>query len=108
MEYYIKILPDGRVEMNGFSAEQNTLTWLQKQVGGHIEVAGLIYPLDKTGYVMLVNEEGKLRGLMPNFKATRLCSVDVIVGSAVLLRTKDEDFAGMDYEEAMEIMQLLA
>lgn len=45
---------------------------------------------------------------MPNFKATRLCAVDVIVGSAVLLRTKEEDFTGMDYEEAMMMMQLLA
>ena len=108
MEYYIKILPDGRVEMKGFSEEQNNLTWLQKQVGGFIEVAPLVYPLQKTGYVMLVNEMGKLCGMMPNFKATRLCSVDVIVGSAVLLRTKDEDFAGMDYEEAMEMMQLLS
>lgn len=108
MTYYIKILPDGNVEMSHFGEEQNTLHWLQSQVGGCIELAPLVYPLKKTGYVMVVNEEGKLRGLTPNFKATRLCSADIIVGSAVLLRTKDEDFAGMDYEEVMEMMQLLA
>lgn len=108
MEYYIKIMPSGRVKIDSFGAEQNMLEWLQKQVGGLIETAPLVYPLKKAGYVMFVNEEGKLLELKQNLKATRLCVTDVIVGNAVLLRTKGENLVGMEYREAQEMKQFLA
>ena len=73
----------------------NALEDLQAQVGGYIAVVPLhhIYP----GLVMVVNEEGKIRQLPLNRKATRLLMdpTDYIAGNALLLMTSGDEFAGL-------------
>jgi|TARA_R110000765_G_scaffold335353_1_gene425748 hypothetical protein len=64
--------------------DEPSLREAQKFVGGYVE--GINFP---NGDYMLVNEEGKLTGLAPNLKATKLYSVlsdDVIVGPAILIK----------------------
>lgn len=63
--------------------EVRGLTAMQEIVGGYIE---FFYLPD--GICLVVNEEGKLRGLPPNFLATDLCHItgkpETIVGNAIL------------------------
>ena len=62
---------------------------MQEAVGGYIEA--IFIP---GGKVMLVNEDGKWKGLEPNLNATAYLKTsmnfdDVIVGDALLLELKD-------------------
>ena len=56
---------------------------LQNIVGGPIEVVRLM-----DDHVLIVNERGKLKGLQQNFKIPG----DIIVGEAVVLGVKGEEF----------------
>lgn len=69
------------------------LEWLKEQVGGWIEGVG--FDSRAHGYV---NEEGKLEGLPPNFRATALLRAagtimpdDIIAGTLVLCGAVDRD-----------------
>jgi len=61
----------------------NTLEALQALVGGYIEAV----PLSRDA-VILVNEEGKLRGMAPNV----MYFDDVLVGPVVLVGARGEEF----------------
>lgn len=70
----------------------NTLRNFQNTVGGNIEVV----PLSRHA-VMVVNEEGKLKGLAPNFIIARNgYLVDSIVGDVIIVGTKGEEFCDLD------------
>ena len=62
-----------------------TLENLQKIVGGHIETVYL------GGLILIVNEEGKLLGLEPNFRLDQGAFADVILGTAIVVGQKDDD-----------------
>lgn len=62
----------------------NTLSALQQTVDGHIETVYL-----DSGLVMIVNEEGKLRGLPVSFRT----QYDTIVGTAVICGQCGDEFA---------------
>ncbi len=61
----------------------NELEALQREVDGYIEVVRL-----SGNAAMIVNEEGKLRGMAPNFRY----GIDMIVGTAVFVGTDGEEF----------------
>lgn len=61
----------------------NDLSVLQKIVGGYIEVIGM------QDYDIIINEEGKLLELEPNFMLHN--GYDFVAGTAILV--------GVDYEE---------
>lgn len=63
-----------------------TLENLQKIVGGHIETVYL------GGLILIVNEEGKLLGLEPNFRLDQGAFADVIMGTAIVVGQNGEDF----------------
>lgn len=65
----------------------NTLKAYKTAVGGHIETVRIT-----NGCVAVVNEEGKIMGLEPNFKMGIFPCWDQIVGTAVIVGTKGEDF----------------
>ena len=58
----------------------------QEQVGGYIEALTI-----SDDVVILVNEEGKLRGMIPN----RRFNGDVLVGNILIVGRKGEDFCGL-------------
>lgn len=62
----------------------NTIEALQALVGGHIETVPLSH-----NAVILVNEEGKLRGMAPNV----MYFDDVLVGPVVIVGVRGEKFA---------------
>jgi hypothetical protein len=70
---------------------ENTLSNLQSLVGGYIEV---VY-LDKI--LMIVNEEGKLENLKPNFVVPH----DVIVGDVFFIGDDGEEFRSLTDEETV-------
>lgn len=86
------------IKQDGIVSEEeipNMLEALQAKVDGHIEVIGLT-----ERWKLIINEEGKLRGLPKNQKATRLfqsfCYTnDFIVGNAVVAAV---DASGEDFE----------
>ena len=58
---------------------------LSRFVQGYIEV---IHPPEMPGYIMVINEEGKLKCLPWNPFATRIWRHDDIVGNALLCRSE--------------------
>ena len=60
---------------------------LQKIVDGPIETVSC-----GDGVVIICNEEGKLRGLQPNFRIGEGPFADVIVGDAIVIGVDGEDF----------------
>ena len=65
----------------------NTLENLQKTVGGKIETLYLGH-----GLILIVNEEGKLMNLEPNFRTGRGFFADTIVGTAIVVGQNGDDF----------------
>ena len=69
----------------------NTLANLQNTVGGYIETITI-----RDGLVIVCNEEGKLKGLAPNFKIPG----DEIVGTVIICGTEGEEFTDIPIEMA--------
>ena len=65
-----------------------TLAELQALVGGYIEMVRI--PGDAGGRVFFVNEEGMLRKLRPNVRASQIAG-QLLVGNAVLCSPKEVD-----------------
>lgn len=64
---------------------ENTLAKFQELVEGYIEVIAF------GEYLIVLNEEGKLRRLEPN-----IClGFDTVVGNIVIVKSKNEDFTGI-------------
>ena len=94
---YLVIDTDGE-ETHVESKEKPTLGEMQKAVGGYIEVVHCLYK-DKEKQ-MIINEEGKLRDLELNEKATEMfwdflrvkeLKIDNIVGKAMILKNFELD-----------------
>ncbi len=82
-QYFIIIYPDGRVETEKAPDETMQLKFLQETVGGYIETVPCNFSSDG---ILIVNEEGKLKGQEVNKKATLLAKLfegDYISGTAV-------------------------
>ena len=75
----------------------NALGMLQQLVDGYIETHTLT-----DGLVMIVNEEGKLKGLEPNFYVAALD--DTILGTAIFCGEDGEEFTDID-EHDLTILQ---
>ena len=63
---------------------------LQKIVGGFIQTVTLT-----SNTVIICNEEGKIKGLEPNFIIGTAPFQDVIVGEAIVIGTDGEDFCDL-------------
>ena len=89
------------------------LETLQSLVEGPIETVPTVL-LDgwsgekDVGLTLIVNEEGKLRGLPINESATDMAAVlgDTIVGNAVLMGVRGEDFVGLQETAAENIVRV--
>ena len=83
-----------------FSKEvENSLQSLQKLVGGYIETVSLPH-----GVCMIVNEEGKLQGLQPNFRLDH----DLIVGTAVFVGVSGEDFCSLSVVQENTVWRMMS
>lgn len=82
----------GAAEAKGID---NTLKALQEAVGGHIEAVTIAIHEhgERHEYIVLVDEEGKLKGLRPNI----LWIGDMLVGNVVITKKGDDgEFASLD------------
>lgn len=101
MKSIIILAPDGHVIVapirNGI-----TLKMLQDLVGGYIETV----PAKPEGTVLIVNEEGKLRGMAYNTRATNISRLygGNIVGVAVMCRAEGEELLPFDQKEAFALL----
>ena len=86
----------------------NDLKTLQKLVGGNIEVV-TIDPTENSIFektvIIICNEEGKLKGLKPNFYSGAVH--DVICGAVVFVGEKGENFGSLDGKDAQTICEQL-
>ena len=76
------------IEVRPANGTDYTLDELQKLVGGYIEVI----PAREKGYILVINEEGKLENLPYNGRATELADIylwDYIVGDALLCKDSE-------------------
>lgn len=82
----------------------NTLKELQYEVGGLINV---VYLGDIDGILMIVNEEGKLKGLGVNFTLYN----DIIIGTAVFIGGAEgeegREFRGLTDEEIEIVYKII-
>ncbi len=78
----------------------NELNVLQQIVGGYIETVRIS---DKG--ILIMNEEGKLLGLEPNFYLGAIG--DTIVGPVLVVGEDGEDFASLPDDEAAEISRIM-
>lgn len=72
---------------------------MQQLVDGYIEP---IRVSDKT--VLIVNEEGKLKGMDPNFILAVEGRIDLILGPTIFCGEKGEDFVSLPDDELDRIM----
>lgn len=77
---------------------ENTLEALQRLVGGYIEHYTFI-----SGVGMIMNEEGKLMDMDPNFRYGH----DMVVGPAIFVGEGGEDFTDITDAQAMRVMEFL-
>lgn len=68
----------------------NTLEAFQHLVGGYIETLSL-----PNGFVIVINEEGRLKGLRANI----ICYAGVIVGNVVITKAEGEEFISLTPEQ---------
>lgn len=73
------------------------LSVYQEIVGGYIEV----FPL-WNNILCVCNEEGKLKGLQPNFKYRN----DIICGDVIFISARGEDFTGLN-EVQIEMLNVI-
>lgn len=84
-----------RIDANGTTcsiqapSEKLPLAWMQQQVGGYIEV---MYMRD--GFVLVFDEEGRLKGLPRNVRTPCL------VGTVLIAKTRRRNMYGMPAAEA--------
>lgn len=77
---------------------ENTLEAFQEIVGGYIEVMPLIERL-----VLIVNEEGKLKGLEPNIYVNGDC----LVGTVIVTAVDGEEFRSLTVHEIQAVRSWL-
>ena len=94
-----------KLEGNSISEAEaeNTLEALQAAVDGYIETVTLIP--DKA--VMLVNEEGRFRGMAPNPIASAAANTQ-IVGPAIIVGVDDDEFTDVPQDVEQCIRALFA
>ena len=83
MDQFIKVIIKEPMKPAVTSVVKNTLNAFRQLVGGYIEAIRL------RGCIMLVNEDGKLRGLTANLA----CGADLIVGTAVFVGESAGEFS---------------
>lgn len=106
--YIVRICADGqihRIPCKGILK----LDTLQKLVGGYIETAPVrMKPEEGVWPLLIVDEEGRLKGKPLNTAATLLADVDhSIVGDAVLVGAMGPELIGLRKSEAARIAQIL-
>ena len=82
---------------------ENTLEALQAAVNGYIETIGIV-PGEA---VMIVNEEGRLRGMEPNPIASAFAGID-IVGPALIVGVDEDDFTDVPEDAADALKRMFA
>ena len=111
--YAIVVAPgEEPVLLHCFPDDSLELKEMQKIVEGYIETVPTALAKEWSreegvGTVLIVNDEGKLQGLQLNRWATDISALrnDVIMGNAILMGTKGEDFIGLTKEAAENIAE---
>ena len=78
---------------------ENSLQSLQKLVGGYIETVSL-----PRGICMIVNEEGKVHRLQPNFRLEH----DLIVETDVFVGVSGEEFCGLSLMQENYVWRMMS
>lgn len=111
--YVLLITPEGTMyPVHCWPGKTLELKTLQQLVDGPIETVpalpGVEWERDEDGMpLLLVNEEGKLRGLPRNALATEITMLlqDEIVGNAVLMAGKLDGLVGMTRERVESVLE---
>lgn len=111
-EYKMIVLPqDGGSLMFTRWHPSAPLEILQQIVGGNIETVPCTIPcdgLDVDSLVVIINEEGKLKGMEENELATAvsgLWGIDILVGNAVIMGVKGDELVCLKEEDAERIKE---
>lgn len=86
----IKVVFQRPGELSKVLCIPNTLEAFQQLVGGYIETLTL-----PSGFVIVMNEEGRLKGLRANI----ISYAGVIVGNVIITKAEDENFVSLTPEQ---------
>ncbi len=105
MNYVIKI--DGNT-VTKEEFENDTLERLQHLIGGYIETVPCIF----RDYILVIDEEGKLKGLQENRIANELSALsvqwfDVLAGPALIAKIEGDRIVGLSEAETDKLMNRL-
>lgn len=106
MKKYVVILRPGEAPYKWLWLPEYGLFELQSLVGGDIETV----PTEREGFLLLVNEEGKIEKLRFNRAATKILPGwmrDAICGTAVLMKRGPEDLEPLSAEEAERWIEII-
>lgn len=106
--YMVRICSDGQIERIPCKGILK-LDTLQKLVGGYIETVPVrMKPEEGVWPLLIVDEEGRLKGKPLNTAATLLADVDhSIVGDAVLVGAIGAELIGVSRETADKVAECL-
>jgi hypothetical protein len=108
-EKFIKVMRLNADGLPEIEIIENDLKSFQKIVGGYIEVVEFYFEGGKV--LCILNEEGKLEGLKPNFafeihKDETKRYMDIIVGDVVFVGEDGPEFRGLTGEELREALRV--
>ena len=106
--YMVRICADGQIERIPCKGILK-LDTLQKLVGGYIETVPVrMKPEEGVRPLLIVDEEGRLKGKPLNTAATLIADVDhSIVGDAVLVGAMGQELIGVSRETADKVAERL-
>ena len=104
----IAMLAGGSVMPIGIS-ERPGLEQLQTMVGGYIETIEFRAPGRGLRFVAVFDEEGKLKNLPENVRATESLApvADYLAGTVLILKVEGENIVGLTASETADLMGLL-
>lgn len=106
-EGMVVITAEGDIYVKKSKKSEISLEELQSVVDGYIETVPVT--VGNGQYIMVVNEEGKIRNLPYNLCATRIrnyrrMTEDFIVGSVAIVKRQGEDLIGLSKEDLLDFM----
>lgn len=108
MKQYVIIISPLEPAYKKLWLPEDGLLELQSLVGGSIETV----PTERDGFLLIVNEEGKIENLPRNRKATGILphfmqKLDYIAGTVVLMKRGKEDVEPLSKEEAERWLEII-
>lgn len=106
-KYVIELKTNGEIIKKSVRNDYKlTLGYLQRAVGGYIETVGVTGDFAGRKILLIVNEEGVIRGLEFNAHATSLVDYPIF-GNCVVVRADGEELLPLEEEDVQNLYKTM-